>query len=310
MLDGTTSAYISDNLRFSESESESDSSCMSVDDNDNDDNDDDNDNGDSRDDRDEIEDLSPAPGPRALSSVKLASRIRESRSLYPSSLNNLVMVQEWQYPKSLEALATSIREPGFPYAFKRFLHTQQHLNSEKIPDEHVSFNGKLRVFHSAIAQYYAPSDLCGVGGMHREHIRSNPAWHNRMNRRDTVFVSLDESQPGMQGMLVARVLLFFSYFDSYLDTDIPCALVNWFTRHGDKPDEATGMWMVQPEYHGGTRTLQVIHLDSIARGAHLLPVYGTGFLPEDFDYVFSLDAFKCYFVNHYIDHHAHEFLTF
>lgn len=130
-----------------------------------------------------------------------------------------------------------------------------------------------------------------------------------MSRRDTVFVSLDESQPGMQGMLVARVLLFFSYFDSYLNKDIPCALVNWFTRHGDKPDKVTGMWIVQPEYQGGVRPLQVIHLDSIARGAHLLPVYGTGFLPEDFDYTFSLDAFNLYFVNQYVDHHAHEFLT-
>ena len=53
----------------------------------------------------------------------------------------------------------------------------------------------------------------------------------------------------------------------------------------------------------------MIHLDSIARGTHLLPVYGSGFLPEDFHYVVSLDAFKSYYVNHYIDHHAHEFLT-
>ena len=128
-------------------------------------------------------------------------------------------------------------------------------------------------------------------------------------RCDTVFVSLDESQPGMHGMLIARVLLFFSFYDPYLTKSLPCALVNWFVPDEDKPDEATGMWVVSPEREGNERTLEVIHLDSIARGAHLLPVYGSGFLPEDFQYTVSLDAFRSYFVNSYIDHHTHEFLA-
>jgi hypothetical protein len=102
--------------------------------------------------------------------------------------------------------------------------------------------------------------------------------------------------------------LFFSFYDAYIGEELPCALVNWFVPDEDKPDEATGMWVVRPECEGNRRTLDVIHLDSIARGAHLLPVYGSGFLPEDFHYTLSLDAFKAYFVNHYVDHHAHEFL--
>ena len=110
-------------------------------------------------------------------------------------------------------------------------------------------------------------------------------------------------------MLIARALLFFSYYDTYLNENVPCGLVNWFTLDGDEPDSATGMWVVRPEYEGRVRTLEVIHLNSIARGAHLLPVYGSGFLPEDFQYEVSLDVFSSYFVNHYIDHHAHEFLA-
>lgn len=145
--------------------------------------------------------------------------------------------------------------------------------------------------------------------MHREHIRSNPAWYGGAARYDTVFVSLDESQPGMHGMLVARVLMFFSYYDSYLDSTIPCALVNWFIPNTEEPDDITGMWVVHPEYEDNKRTIEVIHIDSIARGAHLLPVYGSGFLPEDFQFTVALDSFKSYYVNHYIDHHAHEFLT-
>ena len=164
------------------------------------------------------------------------------------------------------------------------------------------------MYHSAIAQFHAPSDLCGAGGMYRERIRSNPSWHKGPHH-DTVFVVLDESQAEMHGMLVACVLLFFSYYDTYLNENVPCALVNWFVLDGDEPDEATGMWVVRPEYEGRVRTLEVIHLNSIARGAHLLPVYGSGFLPEDFQYEVSLDVFSSYFVNHYIDHHAHEFLA-
>ena len=68
------------------------------------------------------------------------------------------------------------------------------------------------------------------------------------------------------------------------------------------------MWAVKPEISGGKPTIEVIHLDSIVRGAHLIPRYGTGFLPEDFSYINALDSFKLYFVNHFVDYHAHELL--
>jgi hypothetical protein len=219
---------------------------------------------------------------------------------------------ESRYPKTLEALARYINQPHFSHQFRKFLYTQRHPKSESHHinfEEHVHFDGKIYVYHSAVARFYAPSDLCGAGGMYHERIRSCPSWRNDGPRRDTVFVVLDESQAGMHGMLVARVLLFFSYYDAYLKENMPCALVNWFILDGDEPDEATGMWVVRPEFEGRVRSLEVIHLDSIARGAHLLPVYGSGFLPEDFQYAVSLGVFTSYFVNHYIDHHSHEFLT-
>lgn len=61
--------------------------------------------------------------------------------------------------------------------------------------------------------------------------------------------------------------------------------------------------VVCPEYQGNAQSLYIVYLESIARGAHLLPVYGTGFLPEDFHYTASLDAFRSYFLNSSIDHH-------
>jgi hypothetical protein len=52
----------------------------------------------------------------------------------------------------------------------------------------------------------------------------------------------------------------------------------------------------------------LISLDCIARAAHLLLIYSTSLLPKDFHFSDSLDVFRAYFMNPYIDHHSHEFL--
>lgn len=145
--------------------------------------------------------------------------------------------------------------------------------------------------------------------MLRERIRSNPSYKG-CPRRDTVFVVLDDDKPGMHGMVIARVHLFFSFH--YRRQDFSCAFVSWFIPHaGEQPDPDTGMWTVHLERNRrtGHPVYQVINIDAIARAAHLLPVFGSDRVPEDFDHNYSLDSFKSFFVNHYVDHHAHEFLT-
>jgi hypothetical protein len=173
-------------------------------------------------------------------------------------------------------------------------------------DDCPRFEGEIKVHHSAVAIFYAPSDLCGAGGMRRERIRSNPSFYGHP-RRDTVFVVLDDSKPGMEGMEIGRVLLFFSFF--YRRKSHSCAFINWFVPNDD-PDPDTGMWTVQLECdQRGEANVQVVPLETIARGAHLLPVYGSNRLPDDFSHHDALDSFYSFFVNHYIDHHAHEFIT-
>lgn len=168
------------------------------------------------------------------------------------------------------------------------------------------FQGSIKVYHSAVARFYAPSDLCGSGGMCRELIRSSPSFYGH-ERRDTVFVVLDDSKDGMEGMEIGRVLLFFSFH--YHRKDFSCALINWFV-HDTEPDPDTGMWTVQLECdRRGEPTVEVINIDSIARGAHLLPVFGSSRVPDDFSYHESLDRFNSFFVNQFIDQHAHEFIT-
>ena len=116
----------------------------------------------------------------------------------------------------------------------------------------------------------------------------------------------------MQGVLIARVHLLFSFMDSETVEGkeiVQCALVSWFLPASNHCDPNTGMWVVKPEGTRSRRPIQVIPLKSIARGAHLLPKYGVGLLPNSITYINALDAFQVYFVNQYIDHHCHEFLT-
>jgi hypothetical protein len=210
-------------------------------------------------------------------------------------------------------LAQYINEPDFPSEFKSFLYSIRHPD-RLLPDNFqtcVNFSGKIQVFHSAVARFYAPSDLCGPCGMYRQRIRCNPSWRGNP-RHDTVFVVQDEDQSGMPGMLVARIHLFFSFTDYETDEDgqtVQCALVSWFLPASDQRDPDTRMWTVKPEGTQMHRPVQVIPLKSIARGAHLLPKYGIGILPDYITHFNALDEFQTYFVNPYIDHHCHEFLS-
>ncbi|KAJ6517770.1 hypothetical protein DFH09DRAFT_1251301 [Mycena vulgaris] len=244
------------------------------------------------DDEDEDDDDAVVHGPKSLSDIELAP------------------TPQRRYPRALLALAAHIHQPQFPGLFRRFLHEELHgppdINLPPIPiDSCPVFAGRITVHHSAIARFYAPSDLGGAGGMYRERIRSNPSWHGYA-RRDTVLI--DVGAPIMSGIVIGRVLLFFSF--GFAEKLYECALVSWIVPVGNTPDPDTGMWVVEPErQRGGALSLGIVNVDAIARAAHLIGVYGTAALPEDFHFSSSLDAFDNYFLNPYADHHMHEFLS-
>ncbi|EMD32329.1 hypothetical protein CERSUDRAFT_161695 [Gelatoporia subvermispora B] len=230
------------------------------------------------------------PGPRVEASVTLARRVRI-------------------YPKSLEALGMHIGVPQLERLVSLFLYKQ--LNPEFPPPEtHLlpspSTGRSLRIFHSAIATFYAPSDLSGVGGMHRERIRATPHWRgSTQGRFDCAFINKDPDATGFTGMDVARVRCFFSF--KHEQRAYPCALVEWFSVVGDTPDDTTGMWIVEPDFDiSGHRIAQVVHVDMIVRGAHLIGVAGDRSLPFGLHYTHSLDAFNAFYMNKYADHHVHE----
>ncbi|KAJ7484587.1 hypothetical protein FB451DRAFT_1337996 [Mycena latifolia] len=222
--------------------------------------------------KDADDDNGTVHGPKSLSDIELAPTLQRG------------------YPKTLEALAERNGPPD--------------VDVPPVPlDVCPLFSGRITVYHSAVARFYAPSDLGRAGGMYCERIQSNPHWHSYA-RRDTVLV--DIGAPVMGGIVIGRVQLFFSF--AFADKLFECALVNWLVPVGDAPDPDTGMWVVELEQERGVPTMAIINIDAIARASHLIGVYGTSALPEDFHFSDSLDAFNTYFVNLYTDHHMHEFL--
>ncbi|GBE88916.1 hypothetical protein SCP_1403240 [Sparassis crispa] len=121
----------------------------------------------------------------------------------------LARTRERSYPGYLDELAAHLNQPQLPMLTRRFLYDQIHRHD---PDA-VSSNvvdlddcpivvSKISVFHSAVAIFYAPSDISGIHGMRRERIRSTPSWHGHP-RRDCAFAVEDNSQPDFKGMSVA-----------------------------------------------------------------------------------------------------------
>ena len=140
------------------------------------------------------------------------------------------------------------------------------------------FTGQLKIHHSATATFVSPSDSCGVGRVCCEQIKATLSWFQGPERYDTVFVNTDDTHEGMQVMDVAWIVCFFS-LPCTNGVSYPCALVHWFNYAADEPDELTGMWMVKPSFlDNNTHYISVVHIDSIVRAAHLIPIFGQEFV--------------------------------
>ena len=148
-----------------------------------------------------------------------------------------------------------------------------------------------------------------MGGLYRETIRSVPRWKSggaTDPRRDCIFLDTGSDEPGVKGLEIARVNLLFSFEAE--ERVYPCALVHHFYKTYTDPDPDNGMWIVEPEYTtDGSRSMSVIHVDSIVRAAHLLPVFGPPSpIPPKVKFSLTLDSFNAFYVNKYIDYHAFE----
>ncbi|KAK1227851.1 hypothetical protein PQX77_009129 [Marasmius sp. AFHP31] len=148
-------------------------------------------------------------------------------------------------------------------------------------DSHTTI--KVKVFPSAVSTFSAPSDLCGFGGMKRERIRAVESWKNSGPRHDCVFMVKDQDGRGFRSLHVARVVHFLSIEHDHEHYE--CALISGFTPISDEPDPVTGLWIVKPdEDDDGDPQMDIVSLDTIVRGAHLMGVCGKERLPNDFTF--------------------------
>ena len=172
------------------------------------------------------------------------------------------------------------------------IHPNDVISSADITlDDCLRFYSRISVFQQLLGFVHQ--------GMYREHIRCM-----------TQFLSSSLAWEVWQSDL------FYPFF-LYLSTR-KCAL-SMFSRSlvGLEPetDEETGLLVVKPDFKAnGSRSQAVVHLQvnlkSISRGAYLvIGVYGSSFFREGFHFANSLHLFRAYFVNCFVDHHTHEFLT-
>lgn len=219
-----------------------------------------------------------------------------------------------RFPRMLPQLGRHIGFDELETLTRRFVYEQLNPGFDgpwsEVPEfELPEISSRVSVFNSATAIYYAPSNPSSAEGMFRETIRSTEMWKQGdvpAPRRDCVLVEdhSQEEEDSINGLHVARVLLFFDI--KYEDVYYSCALVHWYDRSKDAPDALTGMWSVEPRLH----RMSVIDVNSILRGAHLLPVFADStFVPHNLKYTQTLDRFLAFYLNKYVDHHAHEILS-
>lgn len=95
------------------------------------------------------------------------------------------------YPLQLEQLAARFRVDNLTTLIQEFLfnqlHPTSHFSGIEQP-EHILpiIDSNIKIFHSVVAQYYAPSDHSGMGGMIRERIRATPSWQGGLDRKSVV----------------------------------------------------------------------------------------------------------------------------
>ncbi|KAG0698493.1 hypothetical protein DFH29DRAFT_810285, partial [Suillus ampliporus] len=192
-------------------------------------------------------------------------------------------------------LSAELTIPHLYNLLHQFLFEQVNPNDQHSPSEVQlascpQFDGKIQVFNSASSTFYVPSDHSGIGGMRQEHICACPVWRNEAPWYDCVFINTDAGVEGMGGMDIAHVMCFFSFtFEAVL---YPCAVVHWFDKANDRPDEDTGMWIIKPSYDTDhSPSVGIIHVDSIYWATHLIPIYGVHPIPQDLKHYHLYDAF-------------------
>ncbi|KAG2037270.1 hypothetical protein BDR03DRAFT_824808, partial [Suillus americanus] len=104
-------------------------------------------------------------------------------------------------------------------------------------------------------------------------------------------------------------VMLFSFHYGHDSQIFPCALVHWFKLVSNEPNPGNGMWVVKPSFLDlelNTQELSIIHIDTIVRATHLLPIFSEGCVPQKATFHEFLDTYCRFYVNKFADHHSFE----
>ena len=216
---------------------------------------------------------------------------------------------QWVHPNDISNI---LGEPDFCWQLQHFIQDQLQDSSPESDTASSSsmlpaLPTKITTYASAVATFYAPSNISGIGGMCSERICAVDTWCHGNGQNDCMFINTDPTQPSMCGLDVACARLLFSFVHEWVKYS--CAFVKWFSQIRDCANENMGMWSVKLEiFKDGMPNSSIIHLDSVVWLAHLLPIYHDMWVPSGhwLNFTWSLDTFTTFYVNKYIDHHAFE----
>lgn len=177
---------------------------------------------------------------------------------------------------------------------------QKENNAEVVDPEDL--HESIAVFNSAVAFIHAPSDPSGIGRMCKEFICAAQSWRKGVSRFDCMLYKGDTLNPcGMHVLQVVRARLFFQF--GYRSKLHLCALVHWFRTLENEPDEDTGMWKIEPIFNADSKPrATIVAVKDLVRAAHILPVFDSTFAERNLTFDQTLDKFKLFYVNKFVDH--------
>ena len=154
-------------------------------------------------------------------------------------------IHRWTLPKA----ARLLQQPSFPSLVQKFLYAQLYPDSEIslhdiLEDSLPMISDKTHVFNSAIATFYASSNISGVTGMCCEYIQAATLWRKGPACYDCVLVNANPDIDGAHGFEIACMFLFFSF--QHQDKEYPCALVHCFSSKGLDGDTVIGLKIEYP----------------------------------------------------------------
>ena len=127
---------------------------------------------------DKDDDEGDVAGPRVLAHTNLAKTISKLPLWSFDIFLHLhdATLEERTYP---DTIAGVIDQPDLTHLIRRFIHHQNQPDSDSSTSsgsDLPEFHAKTSVYKSAVATFYAPSDILGIGGMRCEWIHAINSW--------------------------------------------------------------------------------------------------------------------------------------